>query len=115
MRVGIYSGVFRQRNLDHGMRAGWTSTSGFSFAFDCVEPKWIDRLGRKCAPQELEADRTPTTGVARPKKAIRHTHLFQRQIAPRTEKFSFHISASLSSTTRGTWITARIRDSKPAE
>src|SRR5437870_10865646 len=83
--VDIYSGVFRQRNLDHGMRAGWTSTSGFSFAFDCVEPKWIDRLGRKCAPQELEADRTPTTGVARPKKAIRHTHLFQRQIAPRTE------------------------------
>jgi len=40
--VDIYSGVFRKRYLEHGMRAGWTTTSGFSFAIDRVEPKWID-------------------------------------------------------------------------
>jgi len=40
--VDIYCGPFRQLYFDHGMRAGRTTTSRFSFTTNCVKPKRID-------------------------------------------------------------------------
>jgi len=84
--IDFYDRLIGQSDFEHRIAARGTTSAALAFPANGVKPKRIDRFRGKSATQKLKTDRAPATIVARPKYAMRGAHLFQRQIAPRTEQ-----------------------------
>ena len=84
--IDLYDRLIGQSDFEHRIAARGTTSAALAFSANGVKPKRIDRFRGKSATQKLETDRAPATIVARPKHAMRGAHLFQRQIASRTER-----------------------------
>ena|SRR5438874_900578 len=84
--IDLYDRLIGQSDFEHRIAARGTTSAALTFSANGVKPKRIDRFRGKSATQKLETDRAPATIVARPKHAMRGAHLFQRQIASRTEQ-----------------------------
>jgi hypothetical protein len=109
--VHSHASLVGKRHFDHRIPARRTLATALTFAANGVQPKRIDGLRRKRAPQEFETNGPSAAIVARPKHTMRGAHLLQSRITSRTGQFRrgfcSHWSRALSQFSRGATIKFR--------